>query len=466
MYRIFVLLILMLPLYGSANTKSSRIAVVGGGIAGLTTAYRLQQSGFEVNLYEARGRTGGRIFTAQINGHVVELGGQNISDGAAAPCVSALVNELGLELVTTPTDIRCHYFDGQHILPEIDFLQDQDPEELYQRLYQLAQNCSNMQEVLLQLFDKDSSAYKVLSTRLAAYEGASIEKLSTVYIETLYPMLLGGLSAVHQDSIVHLVGIKDGNAMLTQALTEQLGTHVHLKKPLTVLAKNNDHSYTLTFADGSTATADIVVLAIPCPVYKRIQIDANVIPADQLQAIYQVLYGTNAKIIVPLTPPPSQRAYISDNSVAFLIQNRQAVTLYLVGEAGHFSPQTLADRYTEGLQLLSVAYGPEQVSAVEPRLAHDTQFASYACPVGHSWPNDPYAGGSYSCIAAGQEISFTELQTYHDEQIKTLFAPVNETLFFAGEHTSIMLDIGGTIEAACESGERTARMIKTLYSQQ
>ena len=37
--------------------------------------------------------------------------------------------------------------------------------------------------------------------------------------------------------------------------------------------------------------------------------------------------------------------------------------------------------------------------------------------------------------------------------------PIDQKLYFAGEHTSILMEFPGTMEAACESGERAARMI-------
>ena len=67
-----------------AEKKPCRVAVVGAGLAGLTTAYRLQQKGVEVDLYEARGSVGGRILTAYAGGRIAELGGQNIKDGGEA----------------------------------------------------------------------------------------------------------------------------------------------------------------------------------------------------------------------------------------------------------------------------------------------------------------------------------------------------------------------------------------------
>jgi monoamine oxidase len=50
----------------SAHAKKpgpSSIAIVGGGVAGLTAAYRLQQHGAKPVLFEASNRWGGRMFT-------------------------------------------------------------------------------------------------------------------------------------------------------------------------------------------------------------------------------------------------------------------------------------------------------------------------------------------------------------------------------------------------------------------
>src|SRR5689334_14337336 len=47
------------------SLRRERVAVVGAGIAGLHCAYRLQQSGVDVTVYEAANRVGGRMFTAR-----------------------------------------------------------------------------------------------------------------------------------------------------------------------------------------------------------------------------------------------------------------------------------------------------------------------------------------------------------------------------------------------------------------
>ena len=52
--------------------KGVRLVVLGGGVAGLTTAYEARKLGYEVTLLEARHRPGGREWSAR-NGDVVEF---------------------------------------------------------------------------------------------------------------------------------------------------------------------------------------------------------------------------------------------------------------------------------------------------------------------------------------------------------------------------------------------------------
>ena len=77
--------------------KCQKVAVIGAGLAGLTTAYRLQKEGMDVDLYEARNRVGGRILTVNINGIFAELGAQNITDGGKAININRLIAEFKLE---------------------------------------------------------------------------------------------------------------------------------------------------------------------------------------------------------------------------------------------------------------------------------------------------------------------------------------------------------------------------------
>jgi len=79
--------------------QDQRVVVVGAGIAGLHCAYRLQQAGVDVTVYEASTRVGGRMFTARddaYDGQVFELGGELIDTGHVN--IRQLAEELQIEL--------------------------------------------------------------------------------------------------------------------------------------------------------------------------------------------------------------------------------------------------------------------------------------------------------------------------------------------------------------------------------
>src|SRR6476620_9612136 len=47
---------------------TERVAVLGGGVAGLTAAHELAERGFEVTVYEARDRLGGKARSLPVPG--------------------------------------------------------------------------------------------------------------------------------------------------------------------------------------------------------------------------------------------------------------------------------------------------------------------------------------------------------------------------------------------------------------
>jgi protoporphyrinogen/coproporphyrinogen III oxidase len=71
------------------------VAIVGGGITGLTAAFYLQRQNIPVTLYESSSRTGGMIQTMSRDGFLVEHGPNTILE--SAPEVSALVSDLELK---------------------------------------------------------------------------------------------------------------------------------------------------------------------------------------------------------------------------------------------------------------------------------------------------------------------------------------------------------------------------------
>lgn len=74
----------------------SRIAVIGGGLTGLTAAYYLSQAkpDWQIDVFEQENRFGGKIKTKRVDGYVVEVGPDSYL--ARKQAMTDLINELGL----------------------------------------------------------------------------------------------------------------------------------------------------------------------------------------------------------------------------------------------------------------------------------------------------------------------------------------------------------------------------------
>jgi len=99
------------------------ITIVGAGIAGLSAAFELQQSGFEVTLLEGSDRLGGKILTSEIEGFNIDAGPDSFL--TRDPEMRELCFSLGVgdELVPPTGKPAKVWVDGEmHSLPKRHFL--------------------------------------------------------------------------------------------------------------------------------------------------------------------------------------------------------------------------------------------------------------------------------------------------------------------------------------------------------
>src|SRR4051794_13760181 len=61
-----------------ATPTPLRVAVIGGGIAGLSAAEALARAGTEVVLLESAGQVGGKLATGDLAGHRIDIGAESV----------------------------------------------------------------------------------------------------------------------------------------------------------------------------------------------------------------------------------------------------------------------------------------------------------------------------------------------------------------------------------------------------
>lgn len=446
--------------------SSPKVVVIGAGLAGLTAAYRLHQQGCDVELYEAQNKVGGRVFSVNVNGEICELGGQNIADGGEANHLYQLIDEFDLQVTESRVPLNHTYFhpNGTFKLNQLD--KNFDPAQLKSKINELLPIAHSLKDILEALVDKDDPLYQATLIRLLSYEGGLPENLSPVYAETLYNMLLGGVCAVHPGTeeelnFAEVINIEGGNSLLAHKMAEALGSNVHLNMPLVSVQKDNH--YILTFLNRQKVKADILVLAIPCSVYKDISFENGIIPSEKLNVIKDIKYGEHAKILIPLPNPLTDTSgWMFGQTLCFKTAPK-TLALYQIGASSYFTRQTISESYKNPRMKLEDLHGEECPPYVEPVYAASIPYAAYDTPVGYSWPNTSYQAGSYSYISPGQEFWLNTFVEENGELYKRLFTPLENSLYFAGEHASILNEVPGTMEAACESGDRIARVVLNRF---
>jgi oxygen-dependent protoporphyrinogen oxidase len=107
------------------------VAIIGGGISGLSTAYYLGKAGVPCTLIEARPRLGGVIQTEHVEGCVIEGGPDSFL--SMKPAAMELIRELGLadEVIGSNDHLRVTYvWKGGRLVPLPDGLQLMVPTKL------------------------------------------------------------------------------------------------------------------------------------------------------------------------------------------------------------------------------------------------------------------------------------------------------------------------------------------------
>jgi monoamine oxidase len=459
-----------LPMAQAATAP--RIAVVGGGLAGLTAAYRLKQAGYAAQVYEASDRLGGRCWTirgAFADGQIAEHGGELIDQGHTA--MRQLTHELGLDLdnllAAQPNGTEdFYYFDGQP--------------------YSFKQATNDLKAIWQQIHsDVSAASYPTLYTQ-STERGRELDKMSIAQWIDLY--VPGGLASklgqlldvaynieygaetTDQSALnmLYLLGysgqgnlrifgpsnekyhVVGGNDQVPARMAQALPGQITMGSELIAIARNGDGTYRLTFQQGlktTSVTADQVVLALPFSIM-RSSVDwsqAGFSPV-KARAIRELDMGTNSKLHVQFTDRHWYGLGNNGNTYADTgFQDTWEVTRAQPGAAG-----ILVD-YTGGKIGASFGSGTPASRAkqflgqIEPVLPGITAKFNGRATIDY-WTGYQWTKGSYSYWKVGQYQAFAGAERER-----------SGNCHFAGEHTSI--DFQGYLNGGVESGERAASEI-------
>lgn len=439
-----------------------QVAVLGAGLAGLHAAYRLQQAGIDVRVYEAAKRVGGRTFTlrdAFPDGQLAELGGELIDSNHVA--MFQLAEELGLTLddrLQPGVTADVWWVNGAAVPEEtvvaqfsavagrmLDDLEAADSDE--DRFAELDE--TSLADYLDEVVPADEFP-ELHAILVAAYRGefglepAEQSALNLIYLigsDEPDPFRVFGES----DERYHL---HEGNDSIARKLAERLGDAVVTEHRCTRIASDGSRLVVdLERADGTTrsVSAEHVVVALPFTVLRDIELAVD-ISDEKRRIIAELGYGTNTKLMgafserVWLTRHESSGSVTSDedyqqtwDSSIGQAGDHGILTNFLGGEQGARAVPDPEALFTAAVDALEAVF-----PGIRSAYVADSARAMH-------WPTYPLVRASYTCYRPGQ-WSFWQLEGQREGNIH-----------FCGEHTSP--DFQGWMEGAAETGAFAAAEI-------
>jgi monoamine oxidase len=454
---------------------STRVAVIGGGLAGLSAARLLTDCGVSCVVLEAEPRVGGRVWThsgafgaaaAPREGPDVEVGAEWVHGSCVQHPIAALVQQLGLATFAVNDD-SCETFAARagKAAAEVPDELEREYEALLRRAAALGEGKElSMWDALGKVAPGKKGVgrdHPVIAAQLASYlefdTSAPLGELSAAHAEDDRAffgkdvMVLPGLARV----VAGLVGGQTtvfGSPGSSRALDVRTGARVQ-RVSLAVDGKRVRLELA-GFAE-TVIVADRVICAAPLGVLKQLGalVFSPPLPADKLGAIDRIGFGNVVKVALlfdaPFWPRKTQAFLLSRAEGGLAAAETFSYFINLLPSTGRPVLQTFALGGAATAQL-------EQASAtalwavVRPSLV--ALFGASAVPLqpralwNSQWRSTPSFGGAYS-------FASTRSST---EDWKALAAPaMGGRLLFAGEHTE--RDWRGTMHGALLSGLRVAR---------
>lgn len=287
-----------------------RVAIVGGGLAGLTALRRLRAAGIDATLYEARRAVGGR--TRSVRGvfapdYAFDEGGQLVNSDHQD--MLGLVRGLGLSLIDrratgSAHEVQIGWNGGAVAEAEL----AAGLRDIAARITADSDRLDRDYEAVAREIDAFSAAdymdrhglpagdaRDALEAGIRTEYGVEPDRASALELVFNLPTVDGErLTRLSLSDERYLV---DGGAgQVAQALAARMNDAIQLGKRLTVVALEPDGAR-LTFADGEEVSVDRAILALPAPLLREIRIEGPVPPLWR-ELIGEVHLGANEKMIV------------------------------------------------------------------------------------------------------------------------------------------------------------------------
>ena len=433
-----------------AKDKQPTAIVIGGGLAGLTAAYELQNKGWQVTLLEARPNLGGRSGMAT---------SEWIGNSKTQPVLNQYVDAFKLGTTPAPEFVRTpgYLIDGTYFsVADLATKQPATAEALKRYEATLDDLARSITDPLnpsanstLHALDQINVSNWLDRLQLPA----TARQLVNQQIRSRYdePSRLSLLYFAQQSRVYRGVADRDqrasrllgGSPVLAQAFVKQLKT-IKTASPVSAIVQGKDG---VTVKVGSVGyQADYVVLAVPLRALAKIQM-TPALDAVHQGAIKGTNYGWRDQIMLKFkTPVWESKARMSGE-----VYSNAGLGMLWIEPALKGGANVVINLSGDNARIMQ-AFGDKQIADQVLIRLHAFYPQARGAFTGYEirrYSTDPSTGGAYLAFGPGQISKYWRLWERPIQRVA-----------FAGEHTDALYP--GTLEGALRSGQRAASQVQDL----
>jgi monoamine oxidase len=417
------------------------VVVVGAGMAGLTAARTLAEVGLKVLVVEAQDRIGGRIWTRHVGDEAIELGAEFIH--GRPPELWALIDEAGLETYERGGAQLCF---EEGVLNDCSGQMD----AVFEPLEKL-ETFDGPDMSFAEYLDREQTPMAERGPMIGYVEGFNAADHRTVSVASLGSQQ----KAEDASGSDHNYRLRGGYDQLPRFLSERItefGGKVLTGTPVKEI--HWEEGQVEVVSDLWSFRAPQGIVTLPLAVLQSGSVRITPQPDSVLEAAGRLRMGQARRFTLlfaerfweKLPPQPAL------NELGFLFAFTEMPPVWwtphpeqshtITGWVGGPRSAALAglDAKTLG-QKACTTLG--RIFGLRKERIHGLLRGCYT----HDWQQDRFALGAYSYVATGGLDASREMSE-----------PVEDTLFFAGEHTDVT-GHWGTVHAAMRSGLRAAEQI-------
>ncbi|KAF7627906.1 hypothetical protein F9C07_2058212 [Aspergillus flavus] len=441
-------------------TKFFDVVVLGAGYAGLTACRDLTLAGYEVLMLEARDRLGGRTYTADVDGHLYEMGGTWIH--WQQPHVFREMSRYGFTrlLDSNSNGVGCDYFTVTVNNKPVN-MNKEEPEHHAEIAFQ--KFCNVDGKLCRELipfphdphFNPSTSKYVTMSAAqrieeirstlndvqlslLKAYIGAisGNDMQTTGLFDILRWWALGGYSLTGVSELTERYRIAAGQSKFAAAFfDEALGTNnlSYFFGSRVVSIKDSDGLVTLSTATGETFTGKRLVCTIPLNIFHEVEFDPP-LKASKQAASQRGHIGLGAKFHIEAAGGNTLRSWYG-------IGYHESRVLTIRGDGLTPAGNTHLVCFAKGSH-----DGPKSDAACLAAAVQKIHDLDINQLVWHNWVTDPLSRGTWCMFPPNYSSRF--LRALRERQGNIHFASADWALGWRG-----------FIDGAIEEGTRAAKAI-------